>query len=186
MNSIQEIRRRLAGLAGDRKGSVVTELAFLLPVALIIVVGCFDAARYVLLHQKIDRASSTMADLVAQPETFDPDNDIAALYPAATRLVEPFDLETNGLVILSQVTGEAGDIPRIIWQRDAGGSFASGSSEIGPEGSVATLPDAFDIVREGETMIVAEVFYDYEPLFLDYIYSGAVIMHDSYRRPRQR
>ena len=48
------------------------------------------------------------------------------------------------------------------------------------------LPASFTTIREGETLVVAEVFYDYEPLFMDYVFEPQVIEHQSFRRPRQR
>ncbi len=176
---------RFGRFTSDRRGSVIVELAFAVPIGIVIIVGCFDAARLVMLHQKVDRASSAMADLVAQPETFDPDSDLTSLYSAATRLVEPFDLATNGLVIVSEIAGQPDESGLITWQRSGAGSY-SASSSIGSQGSTATLPASFTSVREGETLVVTEVFYDYEPLFLNYVLEAQVIEHQSYRRPRQR
>ena len=185
MTFLQSLGRRLDSFGEDRRGAVLVELAFAVPVALIIVIGTFDTARLVMLHQKVDRASSAMADLVSQPETFDPDANLTPLYSAATRLVEPFDLQSNGVVIISEVVGQNDASGLIVWQRSGGGGY-SGSSNIGSEGGTANLPDAFTTIREGETLVVAEVFYDYEPLFLDYVLGPQLIEHQAFRRPRQR
>lgn len=50
----------------EKRGSVFAELGFAMPVLVLILLGCFEASRYVLLHQKLDRAASAVADLVAQ------------------------------------------------------------------------------------------------------------------------
>ena len=68
MTLFQRLTGRFGRFASDRRGSVIVELAFAVPVAIIIITGSYDAARLVLLHQKIDRASSAMADLVSQPQ----------------------------------------------------------------------------------------------------------------------
>ena len=185
MAFLNPLKSRLEDFRSDRRGAVLVELAFAVPVAIIIIIGCFDTARLVLLHQKVDRASAAMADLVAQPQVFNPDGDLDSLYAAATRLVEPFDLATNGLVIISEVQGQPNDTGIIAWQRSGAGGY-SGSSNIGSEGGTATLPSTFTTIREGETLVVAEVFYDYEPLFLDYVLGAQLIEHQAFRRPRQR
>ena len=53
--------------------------------------------------------------------------------------------------------------PVINWQRSGAGTLVA-ASEIGAPGEVAALPAALT-ATEGETIIVSEVFYDFEPIF---------------------
>ena len=166
----------------DRRGSFLVELALTLPVLLIIVIGSFDAGRYVLLHQKLNRAASTMADLVSRPSTISA-GQIDLMFSAAAELVQPFDLTGSGHVIVTSVSKAAGDSARVDWQHTGGGSL-SATSAVGTTGGSPTLPSGFT-VRDGENLIVAEVFFDYEPYFLDFVLEPSVISHVAIRRPRR-
>ena len=45
------------------------------------------------------------------------------------------------------------------------------------------MPGGFD-VREGEDLIAAQIFFDYEPMFFSGLVECAVIWHHTYRRSR--
>ena len=47
----------------DDRGLAVMGFAFALPVLVMILLGCFDAARFVLINQKMSRVASQSADL---------------------------------------------------------------------------------------------------------------------------
>ena len=94
--------RGIARFLGNREGGVLLELAFALPVILLILLGCFDTARYVLLHQKMSRAATTMADLVSRPTSISA-SDVDTMFSAASGLLDPYSLEDNGSVIVSSV-----------------------------------------------------------------------------------
>ena len=67
------------------------------------------------------------------------------------------------MAIVSSVGVDASDDLVVNWQRTGPGALAA-TSEIGSEGDEATLPADLDIVA-GETIIAAEVFYAFTPLF---------------------
>lgn len=176
------VRRLWRRFREDRRGSFLVELAFTLPVLLVITIGSFDTGRYVLLHQKMNRAASTMADLVSRPSSIS-SSQIDLMFSAADELLQPFDLTGSGHVIVSSVSKAAGDAAVVDWQHSGGGSL-SASSAIGTAGGAPSLPSGFT-VRDGENLIVAEVFFDYEPYFLDFVLEPSVISHVAIRRPRR-
>lgn len=177
-----DARRLWRRFRKDRRGSFLVELAFTLPVLLVITIGSFDTGRYVLLHQKMNRAASTMADLVSRPSSIST-SQIDLMFSAAEELLQPFDLTGSGHVIVSSVSKAAGDAAVVDWQHTGGGSL-SASSAVGTAGGAPTLPTGFT-VRDGENLIVAEVFFDYEPYFLDFVLEPKVISHIAIRRPRR-
>ncbi len=168
---------------GDRRGTILIEMAFAVPILLILTLGCFDTARYILLHQKLDRAASTMADLVSRPTSISA-TQIDSMFSAASELVLPFTLSTDGHVIVTSMSRVAGDVARIDWQHTGGGSLSATSAIGSTAGAVASLPTGFT-VSEGENVIVAEVFFDFEPMFLDKILDPGVITHLAVRKPRR-
>ena len=86
------------------------------------------------------------------------------------------------MVIVSSVTNADGNGAVIAWQRSGGGTY-SAASELGVEGDEPNLPDDF-VVREGETAIISEVFYDFSPFLSELIVEPQVIYRSAHHRPR--
>ncbi len=171
---------RLFGWQCDR-GNVVVEFALALPVLLMMLLASAELGRFVLLNQKIDRVAITMSDLVSRAETIS-EAELGDIFNAAAHVAEPFDLGGSGRVIISSVINADGEGATIAWQRSGGGSFIK-ASDVGTEGGAADLPEDF-AVREGETAIVSEVFFDFEPFLSDVIVSPRVIYRRAHHRPR--
>ena len=167
------------------QGLAVMEFAFALPVLIVILLGCFDAARFVLINQKMARVAAQSADLVAQLDVVT-EAEIDDLFVAAEATAQPFPLDTEGKVIISSVfrpysPGTA--VPSIVWQRITDGTMVA-TSHMGPQGqSNPALPEGFTL-RNGENAIVAEVFFQYDPVFFDAVFTSRVLYHTSYNRPR--
>lgn len=175
-------RPLIARFRADRRGAALIELGLAMPVALVIMLGGFDTARYIMLHQKLDRAVATVADLVARPSQLTAAQ-VDALFPASVDIVAPFDLPGRGRVIISSVSRSNGPQSTVDWQRSGGGSLGV-TSRIGSPGGNAALPSGLTL-RDGENAIVAEVYYDYEPFFLHYGLDPGIQGHTAVRRPRR-
>lgn len=173
-----------SGLAESKlgtAGNIAVEFALALPVLMLLMLGSAEMARFVILHQKIDRVAVTMSDLVARAETIS-ESDLVDIFIAADQVAEPFDLANLGIVIVSAVTNDDGTGPTVAWQRSGAGA-ASHTSQIGTEGNPATLTADFE-VREGETAIIAEVFYDFEPFLSELIVEPQTLYRRAHHRPR--
>jgi TadE-like protein len=179
------ILHKLRRFRRDDQGLAVMEFAFALPVLVMILLGCFDAARFVLINQKMSRVASQSADLVAQLDVVT-EAEIDDLFVAADATAEPFPLGTEGKVIISSVFrpySPSGAAPTIVWQRETPEGLLA-TSHLGPEGqSSPSLPEGFSL-RSGENAIIAEVFYDYQPVFFGTVFEERVLYHTSYNRPR--
>jgi hypothetical protein len=139
-----------------------------------------ELGRFVLLHQKVDRVASTMSDLVARAETIS-ESEIDDIFTAASQVAEPFDLRGRGRVVISSVTND-GSGPKVAWQRLDDGSYVT-QSQIGAEGDLATLSGDF-AVAEGETAIISEVFFDFEPFLSELIVAPRLLYRRALNRPR--
>ena len=171
-------RRARAGLGVA--GNVAVEFGLTVPVLLLLMLGSAEMARFVILHQKVDRVAVTTSDLVARAETFK-ESELGDIFEAADVVAQPFDLRNLGIVIVSAITNN-GSGARIAWQRSGGGS-ASHTSQIGTQGGAASLSADFE-VREGETAIIAEVFYDFEPFLSEMIVEPQTLYRRAHHRPR--
>lgn len=168
-------------LRRDRRGAVLIEFAFAVPILVLILIGCYEATRYVFIHQKLDRIATAMANLVARADGIS-SAQIDDLFDAAQQLAEPYDLAANGRLVVSSVYRPEDDDARLAWQWTSPGPL-SVTSHIGVDGGVATLPTGL-IVRTGENVIVAEVWFRYHPLFGSFMFGDSELYHAAFNRPR--
>lgn len=160
MGTLSKLRKRLRAFWPDNRGMSALELAFAVPVALGLTLNGVEITRYVLLHQKAERASMTVADLVSQGEVLTI-ADLTNIFRAGAFITEPFDFSANGSMVVTSVVGNAGG-NIIEWQRAYGQNPQS--SSFGNQGSPASLPAGF-VVQDGESVVMAEIFYNYSPMF---------------------
>ncbi len=177
---IATLARRWRALARDRRGTLAVEVAMAMPVLLLLLLSGIEVTRFVLLNQKLERASATMADLVAQAEGL-AEGDLLALYEATGYVMDPFDIAADGVVVVSSISRSGGGPALINWQRAFGGG--GGGSAFGVEGGVANLPAGF-VVRDGESIIASEVAFDYEPVFVHSTLAAKTLYTYAVFRPR--
>lgn len=146
----------------DRRGNVLVEAAFGLVILLGLLTGGVEMARYVLLQQKLDRTVMTVGDLVSRG-TLLTESEIGNIFASVPHLVRPFDFETGGRVVLSAVRRESGQPAEVVWQRFSGQDLAV-ESRLGGLGEAASLPDGLT-PAVNENLFIAEVFFDFEPIF---------------------
>jgi len=162
------------------RGTLAVELAMSVPVVFALMVGGVEVTRYVLLKQKVERTSATLADLVAQSEVLSGAG-LANLVGAAEHVMTPYTIDTDGRIVVSSLTNPGGTQPWVAWQRGFGGG--GGASAFGVQGGAAILPEDF-VVRAGENVIAVEVFYDYEPMLATNVLEAGPIYTFAVFRPR--
>ncbi len=134
----------------------------MLPILLMFSAGTIEYSRLILLTQKLQSSSFILADLTARDKTLS-EEQLENIFLAIDNIVQPFEFADEGKAIVSSVGVDSSDQTVINWQRSGSGAL-SATSELGSEGGTADLPDDLDI-REGETIIAAEVFFNFEPIF---------------------
>ncbi len=157
---LAKLRRYAKRFLGDERGISAVEIAIAVPVAIALTLNGIELTRYVLLHQKTERATMTVADLVSQGEVLTV-SDLDNIFLAGALITEPFVFGGNAAMIVSSVVGQASG-PIVEWQRVYGDDAEA--SGLGGEGGTATLPAGF-IVAESESVIMAEIQYRYTPMF---------------------
>lgn len=174
---------RINTFLADRAGSVLVEAAVVFPILVTLLMGGIEAGRYIMLEQKLSRIASNAGDLVARAETFTA-ADVNQVFASVSYIVKPFSLDDQGLVVISSVTRPTGVAnPQVTWQYEGAGS-ASKTSQIGIPGGSVTLPGTLTLA-EGDTVIVAEIFYDYQPFFVfGLFFDSREIHHQAFYRPR--
>ena len=173
--------RHIGRLTGDRSGNVLLEFGFAVSILATMTMGGVEIARYVLMHQKLERVVSSVGDLVSQAEVLTATH-VTNMFDAAQHVIKPFELADNGVLFVTSVSGVADNPPVVNWQMSGGGSLAA-TSQIGTEGGDATLPEGFTLVP-GDTAIISEVFYEYTPWMFEGVAEPGQQYHRSLFRPR--
>lgn len=147
----------------SRRGVAALEFALTLPIWFTLLFMGTEAGRLMLLSQRIDRVAYAVTDMATQSDVLSPSS-IATILSASAQIMQPFSFAADGIVVLSSVSRQSGQPARIDWQQAGGGSLGGAASHIGMPPNVAVLPGGLTI-NENENIIVAEVFYNYVPIF---------------------
>lgn len=103
------------------------------------------------------------------------------MFLAFNNLIQPFEFGAAGNAIVTSVTADSDGDPVINWQRSGAGTLEQ-ESALGVAGGEAILPAALTLAP-GETLIIAEAHYVYEPIF-DISGEGQMLSKYAYVRPR--
>lgn len=172
-----QILRRAAGLRRSSAGSSAVEAAIATPLLLLLTIGTVETARFVFANMTMQTVAAGAAGELARDDRIDVVR-VADFLSGAGQLAAPFAFDAQGQVVVSVVEGRADGPAEIVWQvRDARPGQAA--SRVGGAGGDATLPGGLALAA-GETVAVAEVFYDLQSMFggpavFDAIYKTAVL-----------
>lgn len=157
---------------GDERGVSAIEFAMIAPVLIAFYMGMTEFCQGFMAQKRMGHVSAAVADLIAQEETV-PAATIDDIFDIGGLIMKPFPTTTLHQRV-SSVT-RTGGVDMVDWSRGDG-------MEARAEGSTMTLPA--DLVEEGQSVIVAEVTYDYDSA-ADYLMPGLTrFAHTYYLRPR--
>jgi Flp pilus assembly protein TadG len=166
----------------DRSGVAAAEFAIIASVLSVALLGGTELSRYTLMHQKMDRVSSSVSNMVAQSSAMT-STDFSNMYAAAEQIAKPFDLSgSNGIVIISFIVAESSTNYRIEWQRTGAGTLNE-SSKLGVEGDLATLPSGVTMSK-GDSMVAVEVYAKYTAFVFPDLVGTSIVYHRSFDQPR--
>lgn len=167
--------RRAQHRHGGQRGVAAVELALVFPILLVLFLGGMDMTRYLLYHQKVERITFSIADIVSQSSSITKVqmNDIVL---AAGQIMQPFNFGAYGVVIVSSVYKDpAQAYPSIRWQYTGGGTLAR-TSKIGIVNGTPSLPNGLTL-NDKDNVIITETYYVFSPTFN----SGVVPAGDLYK-----
>jgi|AGTN01.1.fsa_nt_gi TadE-like protein. len=156
-------------LALCRRGVTALETAIVIPVMLLLILGLHEIYMYVRTVALVERAAYSVADIMSRQtnalidcSTSANSLNLGTYVEAARQLASPLTLSRDGAIYMSALKTVNGS-STVMWRRHSvtGNSF---TSFIGPGGSTATnLPAGVAPEGLGGTLIVVEVFYEYDP-----------------------
>jgi Flp pilus assembly protein TadG len=173
--------RSLMNFGKKQEGVAAIEFALFAPILLLLFLGVVEVSRFIIIAQKTEKAALTMSDLVAQSKEVTT-NDLDILVQAAGEVMKPLEFGDTGFVIVSSVSRVGSNAATVNWQYTGGGTWTH-SSQVGFQGGAATLPDGFDL-DPNEGIIIAEVYFSFEPLFTDIVLQASTIYRVGVYKPR--
>ncbi len=174
--------RLLRALWRDERGVAGVEFAVILPIIFVMFMGVIEISNFVLVNQRTEKMAHNIADLVAQNETITP-RELNVIMDAASEIMTPFPFGAQGHIIITSVHRNPGDDPKVAWQYEGGGTLQETESEFGATGFDSPLPEGFTL-NERETVIIAEVFYDYSSILTEMFSSGQRMYKYAFYKPR--
>jgi Flp pilus assembly protein TadG len=167
---------------GDGRGVAAIEFALILPILVLLTLGCFEVPRYVLLWQRIERASSGVSDLVAQADEPMTANQMSDIMSAAKIMMQPYAIFNAGNIVVTSINNPTGgggvkNTWRISCPSGVAGTL--GAINATPVGLPAGLSPTLD-----NEVLVTEVSFTYTPVFSTIIYQGNTLKAIAYTRPR--
>lgn len=174
--------RRLARFGREQRGVAATEFAIIASVLTFALLGGTELSRYTLMHQKMDRVSASVSNMVAQSSTMKA-VDFTNMWAAAAEIAKPFDMGgATSKVIVSFIVAETNSNYRIQWQRSGAGTIAQ-VSKLGTEGGLATMPTGVTM-KQGDTIVAVEVYATYAPFVFPEVIGSTLVYHRSFDQPR--
>ena len=101
---------------------------------------------------------------------------------ASNGYLPPFEMTSKGVVIVTSM-GTEGSNPTTIYWQNSGAGVVVAASKIGTPGNTPTLPGTM-VVRSGEGLIAAEIYYNYTPFIFSDFVTPTQIYKVAYFRPR--
>lgn len=174
--AVRRIGQRLR-LVGDRRGVVMIEMAFCIPIMLLLGFGGLEMANLTLAHTRISQIGLSTADNASRIAVGSSlslprvrEIDINEIFTGAEEQGAGLNLGARGRIILSSLERNGDDGQWIHWQRCYGklavkstfgkeGDGATGSNfpGMGPAGQKVTAPF-------GSAVMFVEIVYQYQPL----------------------
>lgn len=172
--------------ARDESGVAAIEFALCLTVLLLLCLGSIELTRYVLVVQKLEKTVSMMTDVTTQADpnsTPITTNVMSQIINSADDMMSPYPFNSNGKVILTNITKTGSANPVVNWQYCGGGTL-SATSRIGTTiGGAATLPSGFTMTA-GEEVVIGEIFYNYSPITSQNVVPSTTLYRTSIFMPR--
>ncbi|MGE5147823.1 MAG: TadE/TadG family type IV pilus assembly protein [Candidatus Eiseniibacteriota bacterium] len=180
---IQRLRHvidRAKRFGQDRRGATLVEFSFVVPILTFITLASIELGRYAILNQKLTNAATSLAELAARDGTITAAQ-LDSMFAIVPNLTQPYDFANDGVAIVTSIIAPVDDAPEVAWQRSGGGTLVA-TSTIGTPGNSATIPSTLP-TRAGDTIIAAEVVFDFHPIF-NILLSEQTMRKSTYVRPR--
>jgi Flp pilus assembly protein TadG len=173
-----ELARRLRG---DKRGVAAVEFAMIVPVMFFLFVGSIEFSQALTVDRRVTQSASSSADLIARaPVEGLSEAEVDGQLKIVEQLMEPYELSRLTVKIYSvKAQMQNGNLTyRVDWSRDN-----RGATPMARNSAYTAMPA--NLIAAGESVIIAEAIYNYQPLIFNYFIQAAFEMQEKfYLKPR--
>lgn len=166
-------RARIASrrLLSETKGVAAVEFAYIAPILLVMVMATFELSRAVSIDRRLNSVSAMASELVAREEKVD-EADLKSIYASLDHVMKPYD-DPSLVVRLLQVRTDTNGATKVEWSSELDSTAVSdsnGGALNSPYTQCSNYGIDAELQQNGTRVVVAEVGYNYQPMFGSFIY----------------
>ncbi|MBI1180462.1 MAG: hypothetical protein GC201_07870 [Alphaproteobacteria bacterium] len=163
----------------DRRGVAALEFALIVPVLVIMLLGTSETVDLMTVDRKVTMVTSSAADLVARVREIDTAG-LSEVFSAAESIMQPYPTSDGKLSIrVTSITMDSSNHKTVQWSAATAGTstYSTGSSYS------KSVPDG--VLAANESVIMAEIEYDYPGPPTDFLIGGRTMKSTYYAKPRR-
>lgn len=154
------VRARLKQFRDSRAGVAAVEFALVLPVLITLYFGSVEAASVYAMDRRVSTVAGTVADLVSRIDGTISASTLNTYFRAADSIMLPYS--ASGLKqVVSVLSVSSSGVVKVSWSRGYNGGVARANNSTY---NLAATTQINQLARNG-WLVVAEVTYDYKPVF---------------------
>jgi Flp pilus assembly protein TadG len=182
-SSSSRLRRRVGRLVRrlrtNRDGIAAVEFALLLPIMFMLLIGTVEFSQALTVDRRVTQIASSSADLIARQKQITT-SEVEGVMQIIDHLMRPFDPSLLKVTILNVIADiNDADTTKVCWSYQH-----NGGANAYEDGQSYELPEGF--VEAGDSVIVAEVVYEYQPMIFQYFLTAGMPLRETfYLKPRQ-
>ncbi|MEO0672539.1 MAG: TadE/TadG family type IV pilus assembly protein, partial [Pseudomonadota bacterium] len=161
-NILSLLKRPLAKLRRDDKGVAAVEFAIIVPLMVTFFIGTIELSQAITVDRRVTKIASATADLIARTKQTTR-CEVEGILDIAEEILNPYDASPLRVSIGNVVSSATPPIQTTVsWAYQHNGG-ANGSALA--TGNTYPLPPG--VVEAGDSVLVAEVQYNYTPLIFN-------------------
>lgn len=157
----------------DERGIAALEVALMLPILMVLMLGAIDTGNAIVVNKKTMTASSIVADLLTRNSTVN-DAAITDAWLAAQMAIDPYNRTRLGLDIASIQFQGAQANPVVVWRQ---------TYNMTPNADV--IQRATGLGVQGEGVMIVTTRYVYRPVFSSVVTDDVVMQEVAVTRGRR-
>lgn len=175
-------KRWTSRIGQNTSGVAAVEFAMVVPVMFTLFVGTVEFSQALTVDRRVTISSSLTADLIARaPSTGLSTSDVDASMLIVEQIMPPYDtapLTITIVSVLASSNGSGGLTYKVDWSRNNKGNTPYAHNAI-----YTSIPTG--LLSAGESVIVAETVYAYNPLIFSYFITSTMNLREKfYLKPR--
>lgn len=160
------MRRLLAAWQADTRGVAAIEFALVAPLMAAMFVGAVEMSQAITVDRRVTQIAGSTADLVARADKTIAQSEISDIMRVGSYIMKPYSATPIRIVLRNVSSSPANaSMTKQSWTCSYNGTGGTQTCEC----TNTSFPLPANMVTTNDSVVVAEVTYDYVPLVFNYI-----------------